>query len=129
MMAEELRLLYVAMTRAREKLILTMTLTEGVKVLERLAEDMSVPITPMALEKQQSVGSWVLLHALTRPECQGLRAMANLPDVEAEGLGSPWEVGSRMAGSLAQEDELGSVRTLVLCGRKRSKLSWEKCTI
>ena len=29
MMAEELRLLYVAMTRAREKLILTLALPEG----------------------------------------------------------------------------------------------------
>lgn len=28
-----------------------------------------------------------------------------------------------MAGSLAQEDKLRSVRTLVLCGRKGSKLS------
>ena len=30
-----------------------------------------------------------------------------------------------MAGSLAQKDKLGSFRTLVLCGRKRSKLSWK----
>ena len=104
MMAEELRLLYVAMTRAREKLILTMTLTDGIQVLERMGEDLSVPIAPMALEKQQSVGNWVLLHVLTRPECQGLRAMANLPDVETEGLGSPWEVRF-IDGSLLEEPE------------------------
>ena len=66
MLAEELRLLYVAMTRAREKLILTAALPEGANALARLGE--SLPVSPMALEQQQSVGAWVLLHALTRPE-------------------------------------------------------------
>ena len=53
MMSEELRLLYVAMTRAKEKLILTLALTEGARALERLGEDLSVPISPLALERQQ----------------------------------------------------------------------------
>lgn len=92
MMAEELRLLYVAMTRAREKLILTLTLTEGIRTLERMKEDLSVPVSPMVLESQQSVGQWVLLHALTRPEAEGLRALADLPSVEAEGLGPSWMI-------------------------------------
>ena len=71
MMSEELRLLYVAMTRAKEKLILTLALTEGARALERLGEDLSVPISPLALERQQNVGQWVLLYALTRPEAGG----------------------------------------------------------
>ena len=37
MMAEELRLLYVAMTRAKEKLILSCALSQGGRELERLA--------------------------------------------------------------------------------------------
>lgn len=92
MMAEELRLLYVAMTRAQEKLILSMALTEGTKVLERLGEDLAAPASPMALERQQSVGAWVLLHALTRPEAAGLRAAAGVPDVQADGLGPAWDI-------------------------------------
>ena len=42
-------------------------------------------------------------------------------------LGSPCEVGSGMTGGLAQEDELGSLRPLALCGRESSRLSlsWE----
>lgn len=67
MMAEELRLLYVAMTRAKEKLILSIPLRRGAEELEKLGEDLSVPPSPMALEHQQSVGGWVLLHALARP--------------------------------------------------------------
>ncbi|MGI5962644.1 MAG: helicase-exonuclease AddAB subunit AddA [Lawsonibacter sp.] len=92
MMAEELRLLYVAMTRAQEKLILNITLTEGVRTLERLGEDMSIPVSPLALESQQSVGQWILLHALTRPEAKKLREMAHLPELIKEDVGPAWKI-------------------------------------
>jgi len=92
MMSEELRLLYVAMTRAKEKLILTLALPEGLDGLSRLGEDLSVPVPPMVLESQQSVGQWILLHALTRPEAHTLRTMAGAPDVVAEGLGPAWNI-------------------------------------
>jgi ATP-dependent helicase/nuclease subunit A len=106
MMAEELRLLYVAMTRAREKLILTLALPEGMDALTRLGEDLSAPVSPMALESQQSVGMWVLLHALTRPEAASLRTMAQLPDVTAEGLGPEWEINWVYGQDLAQTSAL-----------------------
>ena len=78
LLAEELRLLYVAMTRAREKLILTLALTEGADALAGLGR--SLPISPLSLEEQQSVGAWVLLYALTRPEGDALRALAGLAE-------------------------------------------------
>jgi ATP-dependent helicase/nuclease subunit A len=105
MMAEELRLLYVAMTRAREKLILSVTLTEGAKALERLGEDLAVPPVPMALERQQSVGAWVLLHALTRPEAAFLRAWAGLPEVEGENFGPAWDMTLVDGSALLQRPE------------------------
>lgn len=92
MMAEELRLLYVAMTRAKEKLILTLAFTDGLRAVERLGEDLSVPVSPMALENQQNVGQWILLHALTRPEAASLRALAGLPEVEGAAFGPPWDI-------------------------------------
>ena len=90
MMAEELRLLYVAMTRAQEKLILLTALTGGAAALERIGA--GLPISPMSLERQQSPGAWLLLHALTRPEGAGLRALAGLPEQSGEGLGPAWEI-------------------------------------
>ena len=90
MLAEEMRLLYVAMTRAKEKLILTMALPEGAKALERLGG--SLPVSPMALEGQQSVGAWVLLHALTRPEGDALRALAGLPEEGTVPAGPAWDI-------------------------------------
>ena len=104
-MAEELRLLYVAMTRARDKLILTLTLTDGVRTLERLGDSLSAPVSPMALEQQQSVGQWVLLHALTRLEAAPLRELAGLPQVEAGQLGPAWDIRWVEGLSLAQPSE------------------------
>jgi ATP-dependent helicase/nuclease subunit A len=92
MMAEELRLLYVAMTRAKEKLILSVALPEGRRALERLREDLSAPVSPIVLENQQNVGQWVLLHALTRREAGELRDMAYLPEVVCQDQGPDWEV-------------------------------------
>ena len=98
MMAEELRLLYVAMTRAREKLILTTVLSEGADGLKRLGEDL--PVSPLALEQQQSVGAWVLLYALTRPEGQTLRAQAGLPEASEPAAGPAWDIRWVDGGSL-----------------------------
>ncbi len=77
MMAEELRLLYVAMTRAREKLILTCALTGGGRDLQRLATDAGCPVEPQALLATQSTGQWVLLAALARPDGGALRRAAD----------------------------------------------------
>ena len=90
MLAEELRLLYVAMTRAREKLILVLALPRGADELSGLGK--SLPISPLSLEQQQSVGAWVLLHALTRPEGDALRSLAGVPEAAAEGLGPAWDI-------------------------------------
>ena len=92
MMAEELRLLYVAMTRARDKLILTLALPEGGHALELMRDDVAVPVSPMALERQSSVGQWILLHAMTRPEAGALRGQAGIGELAADGLGCPWDI-------------------------------------
>ncbi|MFQ7856178.1 MAG: 3'-5' exonuclease [Flavonifractor plautii] len=76
MMAEELRLLYVAMTRAKEKLILSVALTGGARDLEKLAPDAACPVEPQVLAGCQSVGQWVLLPALARPDGEALRRAA-----------------------------------------------------
>ena len=76
MMAEELRLLYVAMTRAREKLILSVALTGGGKDIAKLLPDAGCPAAPQALADCASVGQWVLLPVLCRKEAAPLRDAA-----------------------------------------------------
>ncbi len=106
MMSEELRLLYVAMTRAKEKLILSMALSDGTKSLERLGEEAACPVSPMALESQQSTGQWILLHALARPEAAPLRELAGLPPGQTCGsLGPAWDICWIQGQSLANGKE------------------------
>ena len=92
MLSEELRLLYVAMTRARDKLILTMGLGRGIKCVSDLRDSLSLPLDPAVLMEAPCLGQWVLLHALTRPEGEDLRQMAGLPPCAAAGLGDPWDI-------------------------------------
>lgn len=93
MMAEELRLLYVAMTRAKEKLIMTCALTGGVRDLEKLAGDAGCPVEPQVLLNCQNVGQWVLLPVLARPEAEALREAAGA-DVPVPGVdfGPAWDI-------------------------------------
>ena len=103
MMAEELRLLYVAMTRAQEKLVLTAALPGGADALARLGE--SLPISPLSLEQQQSVGAWVLLYALTRPEGEALRALAGSPEESKQPAGPAWDIRWADGAPLARPHE------------------------
>ena len=93
MMAEELRLLYVAMTRAKEKLILSVALTGGARDLEKLAPDAACPVEPQVLAGCQSVGQWVLLPALARPDGEALRRAAGVQvPVPAADFGPAWDI-------------------------------------
>ena len=93
MMAEELRLLYVAMTRAQEKLILTCALTGGERDIEKLMPMAGAPVEPQALLDCASMAQWVLLPVLARPEGEVLRRGYPQPTVAAKvDLGLPWDL-------------------------------------
>ncbi len=101
--AEELRLLYVAMTRAREKLIMTCALTGGRRDVEKLLPSAAVPVEPQALLDCASPAQWVLLPALARPEAAPLREGA-FPPPAAPGVdfGPAWDIRWVDAAPLAQ---------------------------
>ena len=77
--SEELRKLYVAMTRAREKLILVMSDKNIVKKLEKVAEETAGAPEPQWLAQQSDAMSWLMAALLTHPGCGALRAV--IPDV------------------------------------------------
>ncbi len=76
---EELRVLYVAMTRAREKLILSVTMKNARKKLIKLAASSQLPVPPMTLRSAKSFAEITLLAALSRPECRSLFDEAAAP--------------------------------------------------
>ncbi len=104
MLAEEMRLLYVAMTRAKEKLILTHSLAYGLSELKNLAESVSCPADPRVLASCSSVGQWLILTALARPEGAALRQAAEVEDAPVPGVafGPAWKVCYH-AGAVSEE--------------------------
>ena len=95
MMAEELRLLYVAMTRAQDKLILTAAPGKGTKALSALTDEWDLPVSPRTLMSCESVGQWVLRAALCRPDGEALREAAGRPGLHGESavpFGPEWRI-------------------------------------
>lgn len=68
MLSEEMRLLYVAMTRAKEKLIAVITLRDAERTLQKLSLNAEYPPSPQVLEGCASMAEWLLLVALTNKQ-------------------------------------------------------------
>ncbi len=74
-MSEELRILYVAMTRARQKLILTAAPLRAASFLEHNAARVrSGDICPFAVRSVSSPADWAAMCMLTHPDADALRA-------------------------------------------------------
>ena len=111
-LAEEQRVLYVGLTRPKEKLILIDSLYFAETRLQRLAAAAALPVPPEAVAACRTFGEWLLLPLLCRPEAEPLRALARAEPVppspqppsprevarqsrdggSAPGEGAPWEV-------------------------------------
>ena len=92
-LAEEQRILYVAMTRPKEKLILVDALYNAPGRLQKLAAVAACPVLPETVAEGRTLGDWVLLPLLCRPEAAPLRAMAETEiDQLYIGEDSPWQV-------------------------------------
>ena len=78
MRAEEMRLLYVGMTRAKEKLILVASAENAPKRLQDLLILSALPVPPETVEMARSMSDWILLPLLQRREALELRSVAGL---------------------------------------------------
>ena len=92
-LAEEQRILYVAMTRPKEKLILVDSMYSAAGRLQKLAAMASCPVLPETVAGCRTFGDWLLLPLLCRSEASPLRAYGEA-EVELlyDGDTSPWQV-------------------------------------
>ena len=81
--AEELRLLYVAMTRARDRLWLIVRAKDPADALNKSAAKLSSgwesredPIDPLVVSSSSSVSDWLLATALLHPDAKALRDLS-----------------------------------------------------
>ncbi len=91
-LAEEQRVLYVAMTRPKEKLILIDSLYFAQTRLQRLAVSAACPVPPEAVAACRTFGEWLLLPLLCRPEGEPLRRLAGAEVSVTPGSGATWEI-------------------------------------
>ena len=95
-MSEELRVLYVAMTRAKEKLILVTTLKDAEKTLAKLAAGLTKDekLPEYTVRGASSLSDWLLSCALRHPDGMILRdrAMADEELVLRVPEYTPWDI-------------------------------------
>lgn len=96
MLSEELRVLYVAMTRARDKLVMLVTYSDAEREVAKLA-NAPLPVPAELLAGCRSMAEWILLPALRRPESDAIRF--GIPNVPCDTEGDPWAVRLVSAGA------------------------------
>ncbi len=105
--AEEARLLYVALTRAKDKLICVYANYRLEQYIAKLAK--FVPSTPCisaaALMEMGSVGEWLLAALFRHPDAHFLRHLANATDIQTLPCAAPLEVQWLDAGAYLDVDD------------------------
>ncbi len=71
-LSEEMRVLYVAMTRPRYRLIMTCCANGLKKKIASMASELRVPPLPSQIEEAGCLGDWVMMTALTHTESGAL---------------------------------------------------------
>lgn len=88
-MSEELRVLYVAMTRAREKLIMLASYRDAESSLEKLM-DTPLPVPSGVSSTASCLADWIMMTALSRPESGAVRF--GRPAIPTAAEGRAWDV-------------------------------------
>jgi len=91
--AEELRVLYVAMTRAQEKLILVTSSRDLEGELEKAVMEPGEKPSAFTVRRAKSAGQWLMLCALRHPDGGALRQAAGVPEGPVvRGDYAPWQI-------------------------------------
>ena len=90
--AEEMRILYVALTRAKEKLICVDCMSHARKRAADLAVLAEMPAPPEAVAGAKCPGDWLLLPLLCAPEGEPIRRWAETEPQTLTGAGGGWQV-------------------------------------
>ena len=91
--SEEMRVLYVGMTRAKEKLILTASMPAAGRRMKELGALSALPVPPETVDGARSMAEWILLPLLRRWEAAPLRDLAGQGAGDFSLTGdAPWQV-------------------------------------
>lgn len=110
--AEELRVLYVAMTRAQEKLILVSSAPDMENLMQKAAmEPEGDRISPFTVRKSRSAAAWLMLCALRHPDGVELRRAAGIEEGAAvRDAGAGWDISLMEYEPPAAEEALPEIQ-------------------
>ncbi len=101
-LAEEMRLLYVALTRAKEHLIVTATVPNSQAKLQQLRLGLGDKPHPQQVMRADSMSTWLLLALLTHADGNELRRRVQLPMLP-ETEPASWQLRTWQPTSITQE--------------------------
>lgn len=111
-LSDEMRILYVAMTRPKYRLIMSCCAAKIDKTLETTAKYLSVPAEDFQIEECKNAGGWVLMAAMTHTEAGELFAIGGYPTVR-KSPDYPWKITfCRAERYLPQPKELSEEKAL-----------------
>ena len=104
LLSEEMRVLYVAMTRAKERLFITCSLKDPEKTISSLGSCLESPLPPQELEQAQSMAHWLISAALLEQDVLKLRIVepAGEDEVAAEQPGAESLADPELTGEIAR---------------------------
>lgn len=91
-LSEELRVLYVGMTRPKDMLIMTYSSRYLNTELGRIAANTMYPADPIAAADAKNPGQWILMAAMCRPEAEELFDNSTRPDCVRYVDGEKWVI-------------------------------------
>ena len=92
MISEEMRVLYVAMTRPKDMLIMTYCTKYLTSELSKIASAAAYPADWLAASDVKSPGQWILMAAFCRPEANALFGIAGRPACVRYCDDVPWRI-------------------------------------
>ena len=103
-LSEEMRILYVGMTRAKYRLVMTCCKAHLTKKLTDIAHDLTVPASDSLIEGVSSIGDWILMTAMTHTEAGELFQVGGYPE-ERRTPEYPWKIRFYRSSELEEENE------------------------
>ena len=127
--SEEMRVLYVAMTRAKEKIITVLSINKPQNKIKSLGANIlnqdSIPT--FAVRKSQNYADWLLYASLRHPDAVALRSL--LPDVEIQTMPADFKLdvvfGEAQPQNEITEKSFKSVCDKELLDEINSKVAYE----
>ena len=106
-LSEEMRVLYVAMTRARDRLIMTYSSNDLQKEVSDMVIRSDMDCNQLTIREVTCPGEWVLMSALHRQEAHELFALAQPPE-KARAYEYPWKI---VVAEAPTDEACGSLQT------------------